>query len=179
MAFRAEEITRYAFDSADNLLIDANVWLLVYGPHKPCDRRAAVYSSALADIIRAKSRIHIDVLILSEFINAHARFEWRLLPERSRPNFKSYRASAEFVPVAQDIADAAKRVLQHCVRVESGLERLAIDKLLDEYAGGNLDFNDQILAALCNENGWKLVTDDGDFSGLEVPVITANKRLLS
>ncbi len=49
---------------------------------------------------------------------------------------------------------------------------------VDEYAAGESDFNDQIIAVLCKRKGLKLVTDDGDFHGQGIPVVTANRRLL-
>lgn len=178
MRHRAEDITRYSFNQSDKLLLDTNVWMFVYGPQKPGDSRVAIYSQALAKILAAQSLIHIDVLIVSEFINAYARLKWKLL-STSSTDFKQFRKSGGFKPVAQDIAADVKRVLQHCTRVASGFESLAIETLIDEYAAGNSDFNDQVLTTLCKRTGLKLVTDDGDFKGRGIPVITANKRLLA
>ncbi len=180
MTHRAEEISTYDFKSSDALLLDANIWLFVYGPQKPNDPKVAAYSNALRKILAAKSCIYIDVLIVSEFINAYARMKWNLLcgPSKTR-NFKQFRKSSAFKPVAQDIAADVKCVLKHCTRVESGFESLPIDTLVNEYAAGDSDFNDQILAALCNSKGLKLVTDDADFKRRGVPVVTANKRLLT
>lgn len=178
MTHRAKEITRYEFQPSDELLLDTNVWMLVYGPQSPGNHRVAVYSQALAKILAAQSRIHIDVLIVSEFINTYARLKWKLL-STSSTDFKQFRKSVDFKPVAQDIAADVKRVLQHCTRVASGFESLVIETLIDEYAAGNSDFNDQVLTTLCKRTGLKLVTDDGDFKGLGIPVITANKRLLA
>jgi predicted nucleic acid-binding protein len=70
-------------------------------------------------------------------------------------------------------------MLQNCTRVGNGFESLEIDALVDDYAAGDSDFNDQVLIALCKKEGLKMVTDDGDFKGCGIPVITANKRLLS
>ncbi|MBW2557679.1 MAG: PIN domain-containing protein [Deltaproteobacteria bacterium] len=180
MTHRTEEISTYDFKSSEALLLDANIWLFVYGPQKPTDTRVTTYSEALAKILAAKSCIYIDVLIVSEFVNTYARLKWRLLPESSRPiYFKQFRKSTEFNPVARDIAADVKRMLQHCTRVESGFESLAIDTLVDEYAAGDSDFNDQILTALCKNKGLTMVTDDADFKGQGIPIITANKRLLS
>ena len=180
MMHRAEEISAYDFKSSEALLLDANIWLFVYGPQKPNDSKVDVYSEALARILAAESRIYIDVLIVSEFINTYARLKWQLLPKSSKPKyFKQFRRSEDFKPVAQDIAADVKHVLKHCTRVESGFESLAIDTLVDEYAAGDSDFNDQILTNLCKREGLKMVTDDVDFKGRGIPVITANKRLLS
>ena len=82
-------------------------------------------------------------------------------------------------PVAQEIADNTKRILKHCSRIESGFETLELDSLINEYAGGGNDFNDQVFRELCRSRGLKLVTDDGDFKGQGVFILTANYRLLS
>ena len=178
MMLKAEAITSYTFTSTDELLLDTNVWLLVYGPQKPGDRRVAVYSGALARILAARSRIYIDVLIVSEFINTYARLQWKL-SFSSFADFKQFRKSTHFQPIAQDIAADMKRVLQHCTRIANGFESLAIDAVLDIYMAGDSDFNDQILAAICQRAGLKLITDDADFKGWDIPVITANRRLLA
>lgn len=181
MTHKAEAVASYNFNSADKLLLDTNIWLLVYGTQKPGDNRVAVYSQALSKILAAQSHIYIDVLIVSEFINAYARLKWNLWKAQSASStdFKKFRKSGEFKPIAQDIAADVKRVLKHCTRVDSGFDLLAIDTLIDEYAGGDSDFNDQILTTLCKRSGLKLVTDDGDFKGQGISVITANKRLLA
>jgi predicted nucleic acid-binding protein len=180
MTHRAEEISVYDFKSSDALLLDANIWLFLYGPQKPKDRKVTAYSNALRKIFAAKSCIYIDVLIVSEFINAYARIKWNILRDSSKTrNFKRFRRSSAFKPIAQDIAADLKFVLKHCTRIESGFESLAIDTLIDEYAAGDSDFNDQILTALCKKKGLKMVTDDCDFKGQGIPIITANKRLLN
>lgn len=46
-------------------------------------------------------------------------------------------------------------------------------------AAGISDFNDQVLTTLCKRSGLKLVTDDGDFKGRGIPIITANQKLLA
>lgn len=177
MTHRPEEITRYQFSPSDELLLDTNIWLLVYGPQKPGDPRVDVYSQAFSKILTAKSRIYIDVLIVSELINVWIKQHRKLVAPRTK-NLKEFRESADFKPVAQNIAADVKRVLRHCIRVADGFELLAIESLIDEYALGDFDFNDQVLTALCKRTGLKLVTDDGDFKGREIPVITANRRLL-
>lgn len=171
-------VNNYSFAPDDELLLDTNVWLLVYGPQRPGDSRVATYSQALANILAANSRIYIDVLIVSEFINTYARLKWNVMG-KPRGDFKRFRKSPDFKPVAQDIAADVRQVLKHCSRVENGFATLDIDGMVMEYSGGNSDFNDQVLAALCKERGLKLVTDDGDFGGQGISVVTANRKLLA
>jgi predicted nucleic acid-binding protein len=175
-----EDISVYPFGPTDELFLDANVWMLVHGPQTPGDPKVAIYSGALARILGAQSRIHIDVLILPEFINTYARLRFHILYPKSaaRPNFKQFRNSAAFEPIAKDIADAVRRVLKNCVRTESLFSTVDIDALVNEYEKGNSDFNDQVFTEICRTKGWKLVTDDSDFKGCGVSLVTANRTLL-
>lgn len=177
MPSKVEKITNYVFKASDELLLDANVWLFVFGPQKPGDRRAAIYSQAFTNILAAQSRVYIDVLVVSEFINTYARLKYNILANKPA-DFKQFRQSQDFKPVASDIAADMKRILQHCTRIANGFETLAIESLLTKYAVGDSDFNDQLLTNLCIQRGLKLVTDDGDFKKRGVSVITANTRLL-
>ena len=178
MTNKALAVASHEFKPEDELLLDTNIWLLVFGPHNPGDWRVEVYSQALAKILAAQCRIYIDVLIVSEFINAYARVKWGVLGH-PHGNFKRFRNSPDFNPIAQDIAADVECVLKHCTRVENGFETMDIDGLITEYADGNSDFNDQIIAVLCQRKGLKLVTDDGDFHGQGIPIVTANRRLLA
>ena len=77
MTHKAISVNDYQFNPDDKLLLDTNIWLLVYGPQKPRDTRVATYSQALANILSAKCCVYIDVLIVSEFINTYARLKWK------------------------------------------------------------------------------------------------------
>jgi len=171
-------VGNYDFSSNDDLLLDTNIWLFIYGPQKPNDSKVEAYSKALARILTARCKIYIDVLIVSEFINAYARIKWDVLGKPHK-DFKKFRKSQDFKPIAQDIAADAQQVLKHCLRIENGFETLPISSLIAEYALGDSDFNDQIIANLCKEKKLKLVTDDSDFRNRNVLIVTANKRLLT
>ena len=176
MSSEISKIAGYPFSSSDELLLDTNVWLLVYAPHRPDDSRVTVYSQALADILAAKSRIYIDVLIVSEFINRYAQLAHKLTAPKVK--LKEFRKSEGFIPIAREISADTRRVLDLCTRVGDGFEALDIDGLMSEYAKGGSDFNDQVIAELCRVQGFKLVTDDAGFGGRGIPLVTANKQLL-
>ncbi|MEW6750616.1 MAG: PIN domain-containing protein [Candidatus Latescibacterota bacterium] len=177
MTEKAKAVETYDFQPEEALFLDANVWLLVHGPQKPGDPRVAAYSEALAKILTAQSRIYIDVLVVSEFINTYARVKWQLIAPHIKP-FKAFRKSPDFTPVAKDIVADVKQVLKHCRRIESGFAACDLEELTADYALGDADFNDQVIAALCKRKGLTLVTDDGDFRDQGIPLVTANKRLL-
>jgi len=117
------------------------------------------------------------VLVLSEFINSYTRTKKGL--SRSPLSFKQFRQSPDFKPIAQAIAGDARRILQICNRTESGFSTLDAAALIGAYEGGAADFNDLVLVDLCQRNGWKLVTHDGDFKEYGLPLVTANSYLLT
>ena len=177
----ARRVERYVFAAADTLLFDTNIWLLIYGPQgNPSDYRTRIYSAALAKVLKVKSHIYLDVLILSEFINRYARLRYDILRPTGWPKeFKSFRKSAAFKSIAKDIAADAQRVVRQCERTESGFETVDIGALLAEYESGDADFNDQILVELCKAKGLTLVTHDADFKDRGLTLLTANPRLLA
>ncbi|MBN1261798.1 MAG: type II toxin-antitoxin system VapC family toxin [Anaerolineae bacterium] len=176
---KALDIRKYPFQSTDALLIDANIWLYVTGPSGPSDWRAKTYSKALAAMLAARSHLYINVLILSEFINRYARLEYsRYSGSVPYSDFKDYRKSTDFKPIAQAIVVAVRSILQFCSRIDSGFSTLDIASLLHEFEEGDSDFNDQVLTDLCRRRGLILATHDSDFRDQGLTVVTANGHLL-
>ena len=167
----------YSFTCQDKLFLDANIWMCLYGPQRWRRAKVQTYSKAFKDILNAKCQIYIDVLIVSELINSWARLMQKVVAQNIS-QFKDFRSSPHFKSVAQNIAADAKQIMSHCSPIESGFATLAIDDLLNDYAAGNSDFNDQVITELCKSNGLTLITHDSDFNSPEIPILTANNQLL-
>lgn len=180
MADAAFRIDQHTFHAGDKLLFDTNVWVFIYGAqYRTPDKRARLYSAAYKRVVEVGCRIFIDAIILSEFVNVLSRLTYHSLPAEKKPqDFKTFRRSAAFKPVAKSISDACRRIVKSCTRIESGFTSIDVDELLNRYKTGKSDFNDQILTHLCKRQGFTLVTDDGDFRVSGLKVLTANRRLL-
>ncbi len=166
MTHDVSHVGDYHFTTNDALFLDANIWLCMYGSTSVGrNNRKETYLSAFRRILEAKSRIYINVLVVSEIINVWARISYRDWEYWSPQNFKAYRSSDAFKSVASDIAADIKRILSYCSRIESGFETAEIDTLIDEYKETGSDFNDQIIRELCKSRDLRLITDDGDFYG--------------
>ena len=177
MTYKTSDVRYYNFTPQDKLFLDANIWLYLHGPPKPRSYWRSIYGSVFNRMLRAKSRIYIDVLVVSEFINAYARLKWR--DTSSYPNtFKTFRSSSYFKPVAEDIADDVELVLSYCSKIESSFIALPMNALLNNYATGDYDFNDQVITEICKNNGLTLITNDSDFKTQQIPILTANQSLL-
>lgn len=175
--YKAVEVRHHNFTSKDKLFLDANIWLYLFSPREPRDRWKQIYSEVFERILKANSRIYVDVLVLSEFINAYARTKWRAAAPHIR-SFKDFRSSRGFKTVAEDITASVKEIVSHCSRIESGFTKLPINDLLVDYISGDFDFNDQVITEICKSNGFTLITNDGDFKTQEIPILTANSKLL-
>lgn len=172
MKYKSMEVRGYKFTSEDQLFLDTNIWVYMYGVQEPRDHWVKIYSTVFERILKAKSRIYIDVLVISEFINVYSRQMWKLVA-RDINQFKKFRNSPRFKQVAQDVTIAAKQVMSHCSWIEGAFTKLIIDNLLDDYAVGNSDFNDQVITEICKSNGLTLITNDRDFRSQEIQILTA------
>jgi hypothetical protein len=177
---KASDIRSQKFSSADKILLDANIWLFLQGPQgDPHDWRIKIYSQALANMIAAKCQIVIDALVVSEFINRFARIHFDIARQADNQlKFKDFRNSADFKQIATDIADEVRSIFSICNRVECGFSTLNDADLLNEFGQGDSDFNDLIITDICRTNSYTLVTHDADFCGANLPVLTANIKLL-
>ena len=177
MTHTAVAAHNYNFTASDKLFLDTNIWLYLFGPRREADPNIEIYSNVFNRIVNAGCQIYIDVLVVSEFINAYARMRWRFIAPHIR-SFKTFRNSPDFKPVAQNIAVYVKQIMKHCARIESGFTMLPMNDLLDDYIRGDSDFNDQVITEICKNNGFTLITNDGDFKTQEIPILTANQSLL-
>jgi predicted nucleic acid-binding protein len=173
------DIKNYRFTERDLIFLDANILLPVYGPNANRDPNTYIYSDALMRMRASKSKMFIDVLVVSEFINRFAHWAFDQLPPEIKPSdFKYFRNSAEFKDVALEIADNVRRIMDYAVCCDSEFGSMNINELLIEYEQGKSDFNDQVIARLCKKRGFILATNDGDFRSCGVDLLTANNRLL-
>jgi predicted nucleic acid-binding protein len=178
----ALDIQKYRFTNTDRLFFDTNIWVYIYGPQgNPRDFRTRTYSRALADAMKACSRVVVDVLVISEFINRLARLEHQTLfhAGRAPQNFKLFRKSIAFQPIAKAIVSAVRNIVKLSARTDSDFEVVDIQALLTEFEAGVHDFNDQMMVHICRTQNLKLVTHDTDFKGRGVDILTANPHILN
>jgi len=172
------DISSHSFSKSDKLFLDTNIWLSIYGPMTFTQKRASTYSKAILDIRKFGCAVFIDILVVSEFINSYARWEYKQSLTKYK-TFKDFRKSSSFTGIAKDISNNVKRIINQCKRCGYDFVKEDIEKLLTEFGYGDFDYNDQIFTEICKSNGLILVTDDGDFKGLGLNILTANNRLLN
>jgi predicted nucleic acid-binding protein len=186
MKNKAIDARRHTFATTDQVLLDANVWLYLNGPAAVTGSWAVnAYTAVFANLLTAKTQLFLEVLVLGEFVNRYARMEYGRLnmpdPRTGRPlypEFKAFRQSQAFPPVANAIANEATNMVNICQRVDHHFSEWNALDLLNNYSTGAFDCNDQLLVESCRKHGLALLTNDGDFTEGGLTVYTANNRLL-
>lgn len=188
----------YNFTQKDCLFLDTNVWLSVFFRQKPLSKDEKFYSEIFSRILKANCRVYLDTIIVSEFINVSTKKKHRLVSERIKKlkkegkckssstmkrikkliKFKNFRKHKCFKIVASEIAMDVKRMLRHCTLINHNFSEEQIHTMVSSYSKGDIDFNDMCIANLCINNGWTLITDDADFRGKNIHILTANEKLL-
>lgn len=179
MKNKARNLTSYTFSNGEALLLDANVWLYLFpAPSGKQPAFAANYSSAFKNMLIAKTNLAMDALVLSEYLNRYCRIEWSALHKTKYPDFKKFRQSADYAPVGQGAAEFARNILKHCTRHDHPFSVSDVSQVLADFEAGTCDFNDGLYVETCRKNGWKFVTNDGDFTNGGIDVLTSNPKLL-
>lgn len=169
------DIQTYQFSEHDRLLLDTNIWLHIYASKIEPSGITVVYQHAFARMLAAKSLLFIEMTIISEFISNYAR----LRNLKAAKQFKTFRNSKDFQMAAKMIVGSGREILSRCQLVANNIAKSEIASMLANLEHGCIDFNDQVLLALCKYHQLTLVTDDGDFKNADCKVLTANPKLLN
>ena len=180
MKNKAHNLATYTFMNGEPLLLDTNVWLYLFpAPSGKLPGFATSYSAALKRMLTAGTHLALDALILSEYLNRYCRIEWGALHKAAQPDFKKFRQSAAFASIGQGAAEFARRMLKLSSRHDHPFATVNVAQVLTDFESGAHDLNDGLLVETCRHHGWKLVTNDGDFTQGGIDVLTANPRLIA
>lgn len=173
---KVHSIENYDFPAGKGYFFDTNIWLYIYGPIGWPDQRSDAYSRALKKIINSDGIIYINCMIISEFINAFSRIEFKQQTDFTR--FKEFRNSLAFRVIAQDIAYNVRKILKSTLACDPELQAINLPEVMDLFEQGKYDFNDLLFAQICRGKDMVFVTHDKDFSELGVEILTANEKLV-
>lgn len=171
----------------DKYLLDTNIILFLYNSYNndlaKTKSQIAIYGDFFDKAIKANSKMYISSLVLAEFINVIVRREFNI--ERKGygciqdNDFKAkFRPSQSYKDVMTFIKSVVSTILKACNKIDDNFSIIDIDKLIK---GLENDYNDEYFAYLSKQEDLKLVTDDGDYNHLNLPIeiITGNKKLLT
>jgi predicted nucleic acid-binding protein len=160
------------------VFFDANVYLDIFWPTIR-NQNAVLYSRLYKNCIQQKIPIAVDFIVLSEVINRAFRIEYAKYLKGQGVSadaypFKEYRDSSDGLQTQNDIYEVVKKSLN--LFSVYGKEYSKNDAL-SFMTVDSLDFNDKGIVSLCSVNGFVLATNDHDFSGQDIAIISANQKI--
>ncbi len=174
------------FPDADNdvvfdgrYLFDTNVWFKLQGPYPDFqDERTRNYSRIMKKILDDGGVIIVDPVVIMEFSNLFIRtiFNAERDDGNASDNFKEFRKTNAYNEITKTFADEIFQLVNGNEVIGVNFSAEDYDKISESLHGSSLDFNDAIILETCKRSELTLVTDDFDYAGCDVPVISANRR---
>lgn len=159
------------------LLFDTNVWILVQGPQIDLtSRRSRIYSGFYAAAVKLGAKIILPQIVAVEFVNV-CLYLAASLDGWSKSDGKIHR-QAQYASWIKSALDDLNAIASDCVRVGDSFDAIDLEALISRAEESSCDFNDSIISAVCETHGALLVTDDADMFAQELPIASANKRVL-
>lgn len=176
------------YDASHSILFDANVWLSLYAPPSGGNNCWAYsYSTILNKIIDNKVPVLLNATVLSEYINRYCRIEFQAYEEYVHPNsrrsFKEFRTQdiSTYKSIAADAASRVQEILEipDIICISDDFAEMGVIEMVEDFAQGDCDWNDQQIIYLCKRNACSLLTNDADFKDADIQILTCNNRLLN
>ncbi len=175
------ELAEYTVNKEDIFLVDTNVLIKVFYPVPGAGSSTMAYDSFLNKIVGTGAKICITSIQVSEFVNRCIRFQFGLYKEAHSgvTDFKKeYRETPDYKVQMDGIIEIVKDILKQYNSVPDSFDIIS-SSLFDKESYA-FDFNDALIAKICKEKKYKLVTDDSDFFSFveDIDIVTNNKTLL-
>lgn len=167
---------------SDVILMDTNILIDLFYPMNP-EKNVKDISDLYQRMLKAKSKMIITSIQVSEFVNKCIRFQFDLYkshcPECVR--FKQdYRNTDDYTQSMAMIVQLLKNEwMQKMTFVDDKFSELSFDKILNFKI--SYDFNDAILFEIAKKYNAIIITNDADIINYDVKgiVVTDNNFILS
>lgn len=160
---------------SSRLLFDTNVWLRVQGYFTDSrDRRSRAYSWFYRRALEQNAAIYLPQIVVSEYVKVSLV---AMSKDAGRDEGKIHTQTG-YQQWILDVSDDLSHVARDTVRLDDDFSKLNLDECLSHCQTNSIDFNDVLIARLCAEHSLTLVTDDADLHCCDIPIATANRKLL-
>lgn len=167
----------YGFRQGECILIDTNVWVMLFAPPSRPQRWTDNYLAGVDRMLESKAQLIVTPIIVGEYINLYCEIERRAkAPHSTR---KAFRNSGGFCRVQENVTDNVSQILQYSRYVDSPFPCQDMLRILEDFKTYPSDLNDLILVDNCRHNNWILYSDDSDFRRYryDIDIVTCNPRL--
>jgi hypothetical protein len=162
------------------VLFDANIWILINGfGADSAKHRANLYSATYKTLLAGENRIVTNDYVLGEVFNRCAKLEYAIHKQTDPtiPPMKVYRQTAAFAPALESVRDTCLNILDESEFVSVCGDHYKIGEVVSGCCSQCADFTDLVLIGFCRQENLYVMTDDADYSGSGIGIITANKKM--
>lgn len=165
-----ENMRFYRFMKTDDILVDTNIWLRMYGPESIAVPDG--YDEPLFNILESGARIFVNSAIVSEFLNTslrssyHAELKKRHLGSEEFDYKIHYRPTDEFKERYRVVMGTLHDdILKHAELLSTSKDSLekSIAECQQDVHRDHIDFNDEIIIHDALEHNFKIFTADKDY----------------
>lgn len=164
------KIKGYNVAPTESFFFDTNVWIFIFAPIAGSKQyKQRIYSGFFNEILSRKATIWVSSLIISEYVNAVLKLEFKQWMRRNKlinADYKhDFRPTADFKIALEDVRAQVADILRVCERRPDNFNSIDVDAIITDMGNYSYDFADSMIVNLCNRNREiKLVTDDTDIS---------------
>lgn len=158
-----------------NIFFDANILLYLYFATPSMKNWPTKYSAVFSKLVANGNRFIVDYNVLSEVINRELRLSYE--PFRAVNQNLKYKHW-------RDSADGKNAEIRTYSLIKSLFQHFSIDGKVYEFedvnsmlSPSNLDFMDKAIINLCQAKGYVLLTNDKDFFGADLEILSENRNL--
>lgn len=163
------------------VFLDANIIIFLFFTTTPYQEWQKSYSGMFLDMLKQENKLIIDFIVLSEVINRELRIQYELymwenkIPKKEL-HFKDYRNSEN----GKEVLDHTYQIIQNKIFPIFQFDQKDFSR--NDVTGfmtfEPLDFNDKAIEKLCKEKSYILFTDDKDYAGSEIEIISTNPSII-
>ena len=137
----------------------------------------AIYGSIFQQLLSNKNRLVVDYNVLSEVVNRelrmnHSNFE----AANGSQNYKLWRDSADGQSAESRTYAIIKSLLGSTFQLDGKI--YDINDVTQMLIPSNQDFIDKAIVNLCKARNYILLTNDKDFAGADLEILSANRHLV-
>jgi len=169
-AYKLQDLQRLA---DREIFVDANVLIHLFWSTNN-QKWETEYAKMYSSLMKQSNKLYVDFLVVSEVINRMLRIEH----QKKQPSltFKQFRDGVDGQQALSDIYFVVEdQILNQFTVIGKSFSKTDILSFLNV---DSLDFLDKGFLKICQDNSFVLFTNDKDFKGANIDVLTCNPAIL-
>lgn len=158
--------------SARKIFVDANILIYIFWPTGSYAWESN-YSTVFGRLLRQQNELFVDFFVISEVVNRILRTEHQKL--NPSISYKKFRNSSDGISALEDIYLIIKDEILTKFKIQGkSFDKNDIELMLHV---DSLDIIDKSIVAICKENNLVLLTNDADYLGSDIDILSSNPKL--